>query len=493
MNNRKSLLTTGTFLLALSAASVFLCSQSAYAAAGIFGQGAPARLEDLPAGDFRQSLESLPAPARQRALSWLQVLEFPAQDLQYLQVDKQGSVYYADTFDTSTATRAQPQGAGVSLPAGVNAGNVFKLHSNRGAGHTVFVDFDGGVVAETAWNETAGVPTWKPRAYDTDGDADSFSTAEIEAMVEIWQRIADDFAPFDVDVTTEDPGKIGSNTGWVLVTHSEAGSKHPLPAPSAGGVAYFNTFSYSHARYFSPVFVYYNNLNSPAAIAHAASHEMGHNLSLSHDGNTGPAGSHGAVIKNWAPVMGLAQTAPVTQWSRGKYRGANNSQDDLGILTGTLGLRRDDHEDSRFGTGTPLEIDGRGKIQAGNPATVQNERRPVNGGVIEERDDVDVFVFTAGAGTVDIMVAPGVRNGSSLDIDAVLYDAAGKKLAENNQRNDSTAKLRVKVPGGRYILEVKGVGDTSVPDSDYGSIGQFLISGSVPASGKQGVAWKTAP
>jgi hypothetical protein len=493
MYNRKSLLTASSFLFALSAASAFLCAQSAHAAAGVFGRGAPAHIEELPAGDFRHSLESLPSPARQRALSWLQVLEFPAQDLQYMQVDKQGSIYYVDTFHASTTKRAQPATAGGSLPAGINAGNVFKLHSNPGAGHTIFVDFDGAAISGTAWNETAGIPTWKTRSYDTDGDTDSFSAAEIGAMVEIWQRIADNYAPFDVDVTTEDPGKIGSNTGWILVTHSEAGSRQPLPAASAGGAAYFNTFGYSHARYFSPIFVYYNNLNSPAAVAHAASHEMGHNLSLSHDGSTGSAGSHGAVYKNWAPVMGLVQNAPVTRWSRGKYRDASNSQDDLGIITGALGLRRDDHEDSRFGTGTPLAIDGRGNIQAGNPATVLNERNPVNGGVIEERDDVDVFVFTAGAGTVDITVAPGVRQGSSLDIDAVLYDAAGKKLAENNPRDAAAARLRVKVPGGRYILEVKGVGDTSVPDSDYGSIGQFLISGSVPASRSQGVALKTAP
>ena len=491
MNNSKSLFTAGSFLFALSAASAFLGAQSVHAAAAVFGRGAPAHIEELPAGDFRHSLESLPSPARQRALSWLQVLEFPAQDLQYMRVDKQGSVYYVDTFDTGTAKRTQT--AAGSQPAGINAGNVFKLHSNPGAGHTIFVDFDGGVVSETAWNETAGVPTWKARSYDTDGDADSYSASEIGAMVEIWQRIADDYAPFDVDVTTEDPGEIGSNTGWILVTHSEAGSSHPLPAASAGGAAYFNTFGYSHARYFSPIFVYYNNLSSPAAVAHAAAHEMGHNLSLSHDGSTGSAGSHGVAYKNWAPIMGLAQGAPVTQWSRGKYRNASNSQDDLGIITGALGLRRDDHEDSRFGTGTPLAIDGRGNIQAGNPVTVLNERHPVNGGVIEERDDVDVFVFTAGSGTVDITVAPGVRQGSSLDIDAVLYDAAGKKLVENNPRGDNAARLRVKVPGGRYILEVKGVGDASVPDSDYGSIGQFLISGSVPASRNHGVAWKTTP
>ncbi len=34
----------------------------------------------------------------------------------------------------------------------------------------------------------------------------TFNTAEREAVQSVWQRVAEDFAPFDVDVTTQDPG-----------------------------------------------------------------------------------------------------------------------------------------------------------------------------------------------------------------------------------------------------------------------------------------------
>jgi hypothetical protein len=50
-------------------------------------------------------------------------------------------------------------------------------------------------------------------------------------------------------------------------------------------VAYLNTFGYGQTAYYSPVFVCYNNLNSPSAVADAASHEMGHTVGLTHDGN----------------------------------------------------------------------------------------------------------------------------------------------------------------------------------------------------------------
>ena len=42
-------------------------------------------------------------------------------------------------------------------------------------------------------------------AYSMDADA-AFSEAELDVVQEVWARVAEDYAPFDVDVTTEDPG-----------------------------------------------------------------------------------------------------------------------------------------------------------------------------------------------------------------------------------------------------------------------------------------------
>ena len=75
-------------------------------------------------------------------------------------------------------------------------------------------------------------------------------------------------------------------------------------------------------------------------------------------------------------------------------------QDDIGILVGALGLRRDDHDDSRFDSGTPLVTDRKGHIAAIHPGTDPNHHKPENKGLIEDQDDIDVFVFNAGKGMV---------------------------------------------------------------------------------------------
>src|SRR5258706_586717 len=42
--------------------------------------------------------------------------------------------------------------------------------------------------------------------WDIDGSPSTFSVGEQSTIRRIWQRVADDYAPFVIDVTTEDPG-----------------------------------------------------------------------------------------------------------------------------------------------------------------------------------------------------------------------------------------------------------------------------------------------
>jgi hypothetical protein len=497
MRSGISLFVASSLLSGLLAVSSVVYSRSADAGVSYFGRGAPATVDSLPAGDLRKSLESLSAKPRERALSWLQAVEFSQQDLPYMKVDPQGGIYYVDTFTGDKSSAPRSAKSGDALPVTMTAKTIFKLHSSPGASHTIFVDFDGGTVKQTAWNTYHGVTAWNAVAYDTDGKKNSFSNDEISDMAEIWQQVAEDYVPFDVDVTTEDPGKLGPTIGWILVTSSKDANARPLPEPGAGGVSYLNTFGYGQTTFYSPIFVYYNNLDSPAAVADAASHEMGHTIGLTHDGVTGSGspGMGGSRNVSWSPIMGLEHTGHITQWSRGDYRGATNTQDDIGILTGSLGRRGDDHEDTRFATGTPLAIDSRGRINAGNPYAVEERRNPKNRGIIEDQDDIDVFVFNAGAGTVDINIEPArdaahtkSRDGANLDIEATLYNARGKKIAKADPRDDTTANLKVKVPAGRYTIEVRGVGSSTAPYSSYGSLGQYFITGSVPPRGNHSVA-----
>lgn len=78
----------------------------------------------------------------------------------------------------------------------------FTLHSRPGANKIIYLDFVGHTVTRTPWN-SGGTFTVAP--YDTDGNPSTFSNSEHADIQDIWRRVAEDFAPFDVDVTTEAP------------------------------------------------------------------------------------------------------------------------------------------------------------------------------------------------------------------------------------------------------------------------------------------------
>ena len=77
----------------------------------------------------------------------------------------------------------------------------FLLHSRPGAKRTIYLNFKGATLTGTAWNGNGGSITALP--FDLDGVPYTFSTAELQRIQYIWQRVAEDYAPFDVNVTTE--------------------------------------------------------------------------------------------------------------------------------------------------------------------------------------------------------------------------------------------------------------------------------------------------
>ena len=111
-----------------------------------------------------------------------------------------------------------------------------------------------------------------------------------------------------------------------------------------GGVAYVGVFddfgsgTSAHA-YHQPAWVFGHMLanNDTKDIAEAASHEVGHNFGLSHDGTTASTSgcsnlSYYCGHAMWAPIMGVGYQKPVVQWSKGEYTNANNTQNDLTII-----------------------------------------------------------------------------------------------------------------------------------------------------------------
>ncbi len=475
----------------VSAAVSFVCllvSPGVIAADGVvlYGSGKPDSSMSLPAGGFRSSLESLPDAERARAVQWLQSIEFTSQDLDFMKLDSQGGVYYADRFTPGRPVDAlaeKPATPGGQAPT---AAAVLTLHSNPGAPRSVFVDFGGGVISDTAWNTTAGIAAWNARPYDLDNKPGSYNAIEIAAMAEIWQRISEDFAPFNVDVTTEAPASASAGTVRIMITRSVDDNKQSLPEPASGSVAYMNITGFSLAGYYSPALVYYNNLPSPASIAEASSHAAGHLYGLSHDSLPASAGQ-GVSSDSWSPIMGLGPFGDVTRWSKGDYRGGVNPQNDLGILVGALDRRHDDHDDSRFGNGTALQVDTRGHVTATTPATDPGNRHSANKGVIEVHNDIDVFVFDAAAGMVDLTASPARSDpgsvspsGANLAVQLTLFNSQGKKLMQENPANEAGPGIRTHVSAGSYVLEVSVAGDGAGSHNPDGNVGQYFINGTVP-------------
>jgi hypothetical protein len=131
--------------------------------------------------------------------------------------------------------------------------NTFLLHSNPFATKTIYLDFDGHTLAAgSAWaNGYNGGSEIKAPAWSLDSDLTTFSDAERSIIQGIWQRIAEDFAPFDVNVTTEFQGEDyltrSSSSDQVYGTRaliSPIGSYF-----GGGGIAYVDVFDYVGDNY----------------------------------------------------------------------------------------------------------------------------------------------------------------------------------------------------------------------------------------------------
>ena len=70
--------------------------------------------------------------------------------------------------------------------------------SRAGAKKLAYLDFDGHLTSSgTLWNRSVDTPP-----FDRDGNLAGFSETELREIVAIWRAVAEDFAPFDIDITT---------------------------------------------------------------------------------------------------------------------------------------------------------------------------------------------------------------------------------------------------------------------------------------------------
>ncbi len=491
---RLALLVVGLGLLAGGAAAQPV-ERPAAGAVRQFVPGTWRELDELPAGRFRSRLEALPPTARERARQWLGSFHFTPRDLASLWPDAEGGIYYVCRFDAPDAAAGQittpevPTPGAAALPVNpFPAALVF--HSRPGAPNVLYLNFAGETVMNTLWNTTLGRTVIPARPFSVDADTTTYSDTEQAIIREVWLRVAEDYAPFDVDVTTERPATFTSRTGRALITSRLDANGNPNPDDDAGGVAYVNVFGTTlYARY-RPAWIYHDTLgHSATSIAEAAAHELGHNLGLSHDGLTDGTeyyNGHGAGEISWAPIMGTGYSRHVTQWSRGEYYRANNTQDDLALLAGKLTHRPDDHGASGA-TATPLVFTSRTNLLVTTPDSDPANTHPANKGILERTDDADWFFFVAGSGPVRLTARPlrlstGTRGGNP-DLALAVFDSAGALRATNAPPTATGAEIATTLPAGLYHLEVRnsGAGDPFASNptgyTPYASLGQYFLSG----------------
>jgi len=347
----------------------------------------------------------------------------------------------------------------------------------------IYLDFDGQQVSGTAWNNrnytgayNTGAVINAP-AFSTDTDLANFSGTELATIQEVWARVSEDFAVFQVDVTTQEPPPeafaASSQAIRVVVSTNVDSTSNQIWFPNAGGVAYLNSWYWSDG---SPVWVFSNMLGNGFAkyVAEAASHEVGHAFNLGHDGRVTPSEvyyeGHGSSQTGWAPIMGVGYYKSLVQWSSGEYVSANNKQNDLNIINNALPLVMDDHGNDSS-TATLLAVGTTGAV--------------ASSGLITHREDKDAFKFATQSGSVTINVDPfDFSSGkNNLDVELSLMDSAGTVLATINPSTSVNASLTTTLTKGFYTIIVDGIGKAAATGdegySDYASLGKFSVSGTV--------------
>ena len=363
--------------------------------------------------------------------------------------------------------------------ASFDLAETYLLHSNPGGTKTIYLDFDGHTTVGTSWNSayTGGDPIVTPE-FNFEGYDTSTTEGEMIRIQEIWEQVAEDFAPFDVDVTTEEPADLNDLIrDWSDPADERWGVRAVLGGSSGWtgsgyyGLGYYGSFYWQSD---TPVFIFTGGTGSNVnKVATVASHEIGHALNLYHDGKGSGEyySGHGSGETGWAPIMGSGWNKSLNQWSKGEYDNATNTQDDLAIITnGNNGInyRTDDHG---------------GDLVSASSLVIQSDATVFDSGIIEQNTDLDFFSFTTLAGTINLDIDPFYR-GPNLDVLATLYDSVGAVVATSNPLDYLDASFSLSLAAGTYYLSVDG---TSKPDpagyTDYGSLGQYTITGSIITPG----------
>lgn len=374
----------------------------------------------------------------------------------------------------NSATRLDPQPAEL-IP---DISTLRNLQSRPGASNVLFIDYWGGILANSYWNAnyTSNAPiNYTP--YDTDFNPGNFSSTERYSMWLAWREAVEDFAPFNINITTSravyDAAAITNRAQMIVTTTRDWYSS------SAGGVALINIFD-DDSEYYKAAWTW--NL-SESSMGMTISHEAGHQLGLSHDGvgTQGYYRGHGV----WGPIMGAPFGKSYVQWSKGEYPDANQFEDDIAKVTGKLGLIADDAANA-YANATGLNL------------PVNNKK-----GLVSYQDP-DAYTFSLSApAAVEIKVISllGDENESraanlSMDVSLVKINSSGgvvssvsmTSASDISPLSPSTNKFVYSsdLSSGSYALRITPSSPDTNPATgfgNYGNAGEYRLSVSAQTGG----------
>ena len=339
----------------------------------------------------------------------------------------------------------------------VSNAQVPQLSSYPSASAVVFLDFDGHTVNGTSWNYNGPIEC----------NASGLNNTQI---TEVFNRVAEDYRPFDVNITTDSTKYLAAPANKrirVILTVSSSWYG------SAGGVAFIYSFTWGDD---TPCFVFSGLLNyNVKNISEATSHEVGHTLGLFHQSlydvncvkvsDYNPGTGSGEI--GWAPIMGVGYSKNLTLWNNGPNSyGCNSLQDDLSIITtgNGFGYRTDDN------TGT---------FGSANTVTFNSNQFNIDG-IVEQNADQDMFKFTIpilSRFTLDAIpynVGTG-NSGSNLDMQVTFYNSSQTLLGVYNPGMLLSSIIDTNLSAGTYYLKVEGKGNIYAPN--YASLGSYAIEG----------------
>ena len=264
----------------------------------------------------------------------------------------------------------------IALTSTSTFAEVPRLNSDANAPHTIYLDFDGHVEPKSKY--TCPPPlNGTPEGWPIDISVTDISRTITATQVrEIWEAVSEDFAPFNVNVTTDAARAPGSETANALrIAIGGLSTDHLGLAPSGCEDLLANP-PYLNPRIANVAVVALDPRTVlPRQAAAAISHEAGHLYGLAHHTAKSPT-----LLDRWIVAAFLPGQRYI--WRNGENEFGRH-QDDLAQLEWLLGRRPDELN--------PVVLTRAERITS---AGTELSGFYANGTIAREYD-FDDFVFTA--------------------------------------------------------------------------------------------------